>query len=232
MASLAAAHKGYFYQDVATAYFLARSLVESVRSTTVDAKSHASDRFDDLLSLGDDGTKVRRQFKHSESLMAFERSFLTSETYDLRLDQLIKSWQSDPAKVRAMEYRVCVTWRKPTANDDRSLLKRSNAPSSFAGQSSCFQLNVDVIWPKRGQPLFKCLKHTKRADFVAFAKRVIIELECPRASRDLDRPGPMEQLLLSMLSDPRRLRSLPESATGSSRSCRAANPSCIQDPRS
>lgn len=201
MASLTAAHKGYFYQDIATAYFLARSLVEPVLSTTVDAKFHTADRFDDLLSVGTDRNKIRRQFKHSDSPMAFERSFLTSKTYDLRVDQLIKSWQSDPANVRATEYRVCVTWRTPTAKDDRRLLKRSSAPSSFAGQSCCFQLDADQIWPKRGQPLFKCLMTTKRSDFVAFAKRLIIELECPRASLDLDRPGPMEQLLLSVLSD-------------------------------
>lgn len=201
MASLTAAHKGYFYQDIATAYFLALSLVESVRATTVDAKFHVDDRFDDLLSVREDGIKVRRQFKHSELGKVFERSFLTSETYDLRLDQLIKSWQSDPAKVRATEYRICVTWRSPTAKDDRSLLKQSAALSSFEGQSRCFQLDVDVIWPKRGQPQFKCLKNTKRADFVAFAKRLIIELECPRASLDLDRPGRIEQLLLGVLSD-------------------------------
>jgi len=201
MARLAAAHKGYFYQDIVTAYFLARSLVERVRSTTVDRKFHVGDRFDDLMSVGTDGNKVRRQFKHSESPKAFERSFLTSETYDLRLDQLIKSWQSDPVKVRAMEYRICVSWRTPTSKDNQRLLKRSSAPSSFAGQNYCFQLDADVIWPKRGQLQFKCLKHTKRADFVAFAKRLIIELECPRASFDLDRPGPIEQLLLSVLSD-------------------------------
>ncbi|MDF9828462.1 hypothetical protein M2103_001836 [Ereboglobus sp. PH5-5] len=201
MANLAAAHKGYFYQDIVTAYFLARSLVERVQSTTVDAKFHAYDRFDDLLSVMDDGTKVRRQFKHSESPKAFERSFLTSDSCDLRLDQLIKSWLSDPAKVRATEYRVCVTWRIPNAKDDRCLLKHSTAPSSFGGQSSCFQLDVDVIWPKRGQPQFRCLKNTKRAAFVAFAKRLIIELECPRASLDLDHAGPMEQLLLNVLGD-------------------------------
>lgn len=201
MASLAAAHRGYFYQDIATAYFLARSLVESVQSTTVDAKFHVGDRFDDLLSRRKCGSKVRLQFKHSESAKVFERSFLTSETYDLRLDQLIKSWRSDPARVRAKEYRICVTWHTPTKKEDRSLLKQSNAPSSFAGQSQCFKLDADVIWPKRGQPQFRCLKNTKRADFVAFAKRLIIELECPRASLDLDRPGPMEQLLLRVLSD-------------------------------
>ena len=63
MGSLAAAHKGYFYQDIVTAYFLARSLVEPVRSTTVDAKLHGDDRFDDLLITADDGKAVRRQFK-------------------------------------------------------------------------------------------------------------------------------------------------------------------------
>ncbi|MEO8613785.1 MAG: hypothetical protein ABI600_01480 [Luteolibacter sp.] len=201
MGNLAAAHKGYFYQDIVTAYFLARSLVERVRTTTVDAKCHACDRFDDLLVCGEEGTKVRRQFKHSDSLIVFERSFLTSETYSLRLDQLIKSWQSDPARVRATEYRICVTWHKPTKKDDLSLLKPSSEPSSFEGQSRCYQLDTDVIWPKRGQPQFRCLQNTKRTDFVAFVKRLIVELHCPRASRDLDRPGPMEQLLLNVLSD-------------------------------
>lgn len=201
MGNLAAAHKGYFYQDLVTAYFLARSLVERVRTTTVDAKFHDSDRFDDLLVCQEEGTKVRRQFKHSDSLIVFERSFLTSETYSLRLDQLIKSWQADPARVRATEYRICVTWQKPTKKDDLSLLKPSSAPSSFDGQSQCYHLNTDVIWPKRGKPHFKCLQNTKRIDFVAFAKRLIVELQCPRASRDLDRPGPLEHLLLNVLSD-------------------------------
>jgi len=201
MASLAAAHKGYFYQDIATAYFLARSLVESVRYTTVDARFHTDDRFDDLLIVANDGKKVRRQFKHSDSPLAFEGSFLSSKKYNLRLDQLIKSCQSDPAKVRATEYRVCVTWRVPTLKEDWRLLKPSAAPSSFAGQSRCFQLDVDAIWPKRQPPLFSCLKHTKRADFLAFVKRLVIELECPPASQDLDRPGPMEQQLLGVLAD-------------------------------
>lgn len=201
MTSLAAAHKGYFYQDIATAYFLARSLVERVRSTTVDAKFHADDHFDDLLVVGEDGNNVRRQFKHSESPLAFGRSFLTSDIYDLRLDRLIKSWRCDPAKVRAKEYRVCVTWRVPTLKEDGRLLNPSTAPSSFAGQSRCFQLDADVVWPKRGQTLFRCLKHIKRVDLLTFAKRLVIELECPPASRDLDHPGPMEQLLLGVLAD-------------------------------
>lgn len=201
MASLAAAHKGYFYQDIASAYFLARSLIEPVRSTAIDTKFHADDRFDDLFIVANDGMKVRRQFKHSDGPLAFESSFLSSDKYGLRLDQLIKSWQSDPAHARAKEYRACVTWRTPMAKMERSFLKVSTAPSSFAGQSRCFQLNVNAIWPKRQPPVFRCLKGAKRPDFVAFTKHFVIELECPRASLDLDHPGILEQLLLNVLSD-------------------------------
>lgn len=201
MASLVAAHRGYFYQDIASAYFLASSLVDSVRYITVDTKFNADDRFDDLLIVANDGKKVRRQFKHSDSPIAFECSFLGSKKYGLRLDQLIKSCQSDPAKVDAAEYRVCGTWRVPTLQKDCRILKPSTAPSSFAGQSRCFQLDVDAIWPKRQPPLFSCLKCTKRADFLAFVNRLVIELECPPASRDLNRPGPMEQQLLDVLAN-------------------------------
>lgn len=201
MASLAAAHKGYLYQDIATAYFLAKGLVETAQSFTVDAKFHPDDRFDDLLVAETHRRRFRRQFKYSEYAKQFERSCLSSDNHDLRLDLLIKSWRSDPAKVRATEYRVCVTWRMPTLKDDQCLLKPSTAPSSFGGQSRCFRLDVDGIWPKRQKPLMKCLNSAKRAEFLAFAERFVIELECPIASLDLDHPGPMERLLLGVLED-------------------------------
>ncbi len=201
MASLAAAHKGYFYQDIVTAYFLARSIVEQVRGTTVDAKLHTDDRFDDLLVVMNDEKMIRRQFKHSDAPLAFEGSFLSSDKYSLRVDELIKSWQADPAHVRSAEYRVCVTWRTPVTKEDRFLLKAATSLNSFGDHGGCFHLNLDAIWPKRQPPLIKCLQNTKRADLVAFAKHLVIELECPRASFDLDHPGPMEQLLLGVLTD-------------------------------
>ena len=147
MASLAAA--GYLFQDIATAYFLAKSLVGPVRSTTVDAKFHKDDRFDDLLITETYRRRVRRQFKHSQSAKAFDRSCLSSDAHDLRLDLLIKSWKVDPPNVRGKEYRACATWRTPTSKKDRLLLAPSNATRSFDGQSRCFELAVDAIWPPR-----------------------------------------------------------------------------------
>lgn len=201
MGSLAPAHKGYLYQDIVTAYFLGLSLVESVRSTTVDAKFHPDDRFDDLLVTCVNGKRVRRQFKHSESSHPFEQSHLTSERHKLRLDKLIRSWRADPPSVRAHQYRVCTTWRRPVKKQDRRLLIPVNVAGSFGAAGHCFHLAVDAIWPARRAPIFGCLQNTKRSDFVAFAKRFVLELECPRASLDLDRPGPMEHRLLSVLAD-------------------------------
>jgi integrase len=153
MGSLAAAHKGYLYQDIATAYFLARGLVDPVWVTTVDWKFHPDDRFDDLLVAQEDGRRVRLQFKHSDTNVIFSRSFLNSERHALRLDRLIHSWRWDPPQARAHEYRICVTWHTPTEPDDVALLVPLAEPGSFAGASRSFRLAVHTIWPKRGHPL-------------------------------------------------------------------------------
>ena len=201
MATLGPAHKGYLYQDIASAYFLGRSLVEGVRATTVDWKFHPNDRFDDLLIAFEDGRRVRRQFKHSESAIIFERSHLNSNRYDLRLDELVRSWRQDPAKVRANEYRICVTWRVPTDPDDMALLVPVTDAGSFGGASRPFRLMVDTIWPKRSEPLLTCLRGTSRREFVEFAKLLVLELQCPATALDLEHPGPMERLLINLLGD-------------------------------
>lgn len=201
MATLGPAHKGYLYQDIASAYFLGRSLVEPVRTTTVDWKFHPDDRFDDLLVVQDDGRRVRRQFKHSVSPAPFERSHLNSDRSDLKLDRLIRSWRQDSAGVRAQEYRICVTWLVPTEADDLNLLVPANELGSFGGASRPFRLAVDTIWPKRGQPLLSCLRGTSRREYVKFSKLLVLELECPAASLDLEHPGPIERLLVNLLGD-------------------------------
>jgi hypothetical protein len=201
MATLGPAHKGYLYQDIASAYFLSRSLFEPVHSTTVDWKFHPDDRFDDLLVVQEDGRRVRRQFKHSVAAVPFERSHLNSERADLKLDRLIHSWRQDSAGVRAQEYRICVTWRVPTEADDLNLLVPANEPGSFGGASRPFRLAVDTIWPKKGRPLLSCLRCTSRREFVEFAKLLVLELECPAAALDLEHPGPIERLLVNLLGD-------------------------------
>ena len=47
--ALAAAHRGYAYQDLVAAYLLVRALVERFESVVVDRKIVDDDRFDDVF---------------------------------------------------------------------------------------------------------------------------------------------------------------------------------------
>ncbi|MBI5423055.1 MAG: hypothetical protein HZA32_03150 [Opitutae bacterium] len=80
MANLGAAHKGYLYQDIATAYFLANALVDPVREISVDFKRHPADRFDDLSIVETNATQLRRQFKHTDGETPFAQKFLSSDS--------------------------------------------------------------------------------------------------------------------------------------------------------
>ncbi len=173
MANLGAAHKGYLYQDIATAYFLATSLVDPVREISVDYKRHAADRFDDLSIVETNATQLRRQFKHTDGATPFAQKFLSSDTRGLRLDALIQSWRKDSPAVRAAEYRVCTTWTVPTDADDLALLVPAEVAGSFGEYPTRrFRLAVDQIWPKRQKPWFPCLRSTSRAELVAFARNL------------------------------------------------------------
>ena len=63
--NLGAAHRGYIYQDVVTAYFMALCLANQSGTLIVDKKLFAEDRFDDL-TIHDHRGYVRRQFKRSD----------------------------------------------------------------------------------------------------------------------------------------------------------------------
>ncbi len=62
--SLAAAHRGYEYQDLLVAYRLVDVVLGSVREIKCDEKLFEGDRFDDLTTLDSEGRRERVQFKH------------------------------------------------------------------------------------------------------------------------------------------------------------------------
>src|SRR5690349_19843201 len=86
--NLQPAHRGYRYQDIATAYVLVRSLVERFDSVTVDRKQVEDDRIDDL-EVAEHGHLVRRQFKSSEDPnRAIATTDFTAAGSTLRIDRL------------------------------------------------------------------------------------------------------------------------------------------------
>lgn len=201
---LAAAHRGYIYQDLATAYFFAIGLVDRFVTMTVDRKVYPGDRFDDLTVRKTVGV-VRRQFKSSENdARCLEIKDFTTDRTSLRIDYLVRSYKKTSTSA-VEEYRLCATWARPTDPNLLMLLEEVSGQVSFTDHPSrLYRLRPDLIWPEGGSPVWKPLREAgdiSRQDFVDFAAHFIIELECPQASSDLTNPGPLERLLFRVLSE-------------------------------
>jgi hypothetical protein len=203
-AGLGAAHAGYFYQDLATAYFFAEGLVRQVESVTVDLKEYEGDMFDDL-TIRDGSRVVRRQFKYREHVdRKLQAKDFTTQISRLRIDDVVRCYKR-AGDSPADEYRICTRWAKPEDTDFADLLAPCDAAPSFDGyQSRLFCLRADLIWPSNGEPIWGPLRNSRdfsRADFLTFAERLVIELECPGMSQDPFDPGPLEDMLLHVLKE-------------------------------
>jgi len=201
---LGAAHQGYIYQDQATAYFFVASLLEHFDDVTVDRKAIVDDRFDDL-AIRHNSRHVRRQFKSSDNAtLAFELKDLVTVRRKLKIDDLVRCYMLAGAG-SADEYRLCATWRTPTDPEALRILEPINAEPSFQGHpSKTFRLRAELVWPDGGSPPWRATADATpitREEFLEFAQRFVIELECPLASRDFSKPGQLELLILNLLTD-------------------------------
>ncbi|MDX8123113.1 ATP-binding protein [Janthinobacterium sp. GMG2] len=191
-----------------TAYLLMVSLVHGKQSVVVDKKIVADDRFDDV-EVNVAGCRVRRQIKSSDNAnrhLSF--SDFSSNAVSLRIDRLVATFLAEGAG-HANEYRLCATWSAPEVSDKIvPLLVPANAPDSFPGYpTSKFQLDIDRVWPLGSTPVFPSLTATQsgaagntREEVRRFCECFVIEIALPTATLDLERPGPMEVLLLNILT--------------------------------
>jgi hypothetical protein len=202
-AGLGPAHRGYVYQDVATAYFLARAIVDRADRIIVDRKEYENDLFDDL-TIERDGARIRRQFKSSaEPAKQFTEEAIKTRTSDLRIDDVVRCIIK-AGEAPADEYRICTTWSTPADPGVARLLLPCGGTSSFgAYPTKLCRLNVDVIWPEDGELIWKLRKPNAftREELVTVCARLIIELECPQISLDFRTPGPLQVLLRDVLAD-------------------------------
>jgi hypothetical protein len=206
--NLQPAHRGYRYQDIATAYLLVRSIVERYDEVIVDRKQVADDRIDDL-EVRIAGRRVRRQFKSSQQATRP----LTSDDFigvrsSLRIDRLVLT-HVGAGTSPADEYRLCATWIPPVGDDPLAELLEPEIiePTLSGWHSRGFRLRASMIWPVGSTPLWGPLLESPhdsrftRADFLEFCERFTIELELPIASSQLIEPGPLECALLDVVTE-------------------------------
>jgi hypothetical protein len=202
--NLRAAHRGYIYQDVVTAYFMALCLANQSGILIVDKKLFPEDRFDDL-GIHDSRGYVKRQFKKSDDPnRPLRREDLTQDTYGLRLNYLLRTFMQS-GENSADEYRLCVPWIVPTADDIAPYLEEIEASSSFESyRTRIFKLRASELWPEGKDAIWSPLKKPEgftRTDFINFSQRFLIELQCPQASLDFRKPHQLEKLLIELLTN-------------------------------
>ena len=215
--SLAAAHRGYAYQDLVTAYLLNCCLVQRYEAVVVDRKAVDDDRFDDI-EITASGRRTRRQIKssaHADRALCF--ADFNANDSSLRFDRLVNTFTAQDL-AQADQYRLSATWALPAASDPIApLLLPVEVEGTFATYTTkTFRLDAARVWPEQGPPVFECLRHTQagtrplaRDEVLRFCERFVVELALPPASLDLDVPGALERQLLSALTEPHRVSRRP-----------------------
>lgn len=207
--NLKPAHRGYQYQDIATAYMLVRSLVDNYDEVIVDKKQVDGDKIDDL-EVKIQGKRIRRQFKSSDNKQRyFSLKDFANKSSILPFDQLVLTHVRDQG-IPVSEYRLCATWCTPHKDDEahKYLVQSADESTFLLAKTNCYRLNAKLIWPEKEPPVWTVLEpFTKtnaefnRKDFIAFCDKFVIELDLPFASLDLTSPTEFERELLSLLSE-------------------------------
>lgn len=207
--ALAAAHRGYAYQDLLTAYLLAQGLVAGFDQIVIDRKVVTDDRFDDVETRIA-GRRLRRQVKSSQQL---HRPISFNDFNDvrssLRFDRLVRTFVNE-GEDSAEEYRLCATWGVPVADDLLlKLLQPFDVSGTFDGfVTKLMRLDASKVWTDEGGLVFPNAQQAftnggdlRREDVLRFCQCFVIEVELPQASLDLESPGQLERLVLGVLED-------------------------------
>lgn len=89
--NLAAAQRGYTYQDAIVAYLMAYRVAEQDGRLTANRRAHPGDKFDDVSTFDRRG-HVRCQAKHSRDAdRPFEAADITTYRQRARIDDLVRS---------------------------------------------------------------------------------------------------------------------------------------------
>lgn len=186
---LNSAHKGYEYQDLLGAYFIAQYIASNKLDVEFlfDSKEVNGDKFDDFKIF--DGEKIYyRQIKHSENHCLKQNDFLASGYPNLHLKKLFDSWQKLPRD--NAEFRLCLAWGHPEEGDKlNGVLKQLNSCYKVFPETTCYKIDCDCLWPQGAEiiddwkKLKNDLKDVDRDEFKCFLDSLIIEVNYPKRAK-------------------------------------------------
>ncbi|MCQ2011969.1 ATP-binding protein [Clostridium butyricum] len=209
------AHEGYEYQDLLTVYFIVKELICDRDSRfIIDKKDYVNDKFDDLKIISK-GLIQQKQIKYSNEEVnhALVKEDLSSKgNHDIALDSLFLSWKeckNNNAEDLNIETRLCLAWDYPDKDDDinKVLQERlvDDSDKTFK-RTKNYKVLIDSLWPEGSEPLNswkrfkKASKGINRDEFKEFCNELIIELNYPKASLDIFKPGDLELEVIGLVN--------------------------------
>ncbi len=200
-------YEGYEYQDCLCAYFILKEILEDSHSLfKIDLKENDTDKFDDLTIITKTNVS-KKQIKYSNPSVnrSLSKSDISSAIYDLAIDTLFNSWKNYD-KSNLVEFRLCLAWNEPTDDLKDLLLEASNVKPSFnSKETKIIKINVEKLWPSGKEPLSnwkrlkEASKNINRDEFKEFCEQLLIEVNFPKFSLDINSPGELENILIEQV---------------------------------
>lgn len=202
---LNAAHEGYLYQDILSAYFVAREIASGNNETgfvfdTKKTPKGIEDKFDDL-TIERNGVKSFIQIKYSNDTnqRVLTKSNFSTESNDLFLGTLFESWKALHNSVN--KFYVLLAWNLPEPQDEINDVLKLSKENTIVPNTNCYKFDIDALWPSKGSVLSKWkslssfAKTIKRNEFQKFLDSLIIIPNLPKSSLKSDYSAGLDLLL-------------------------------------
>jgi hypothetical protein len=208
--SLNNAHEGYDYQDLITSYFILKEILDGNLDSvfSIDKKNTTGsipDRFDDLVITN--GAEIqRKQIKYSNDTVSkvLIKDYLSGDShYKIAIHKLFETWQN--LKTPNTEFRLCLAWDEPIAENITKVLELQPGRSSFNDfPTKVFKINLDRLWEENPKNFngwsslsnYVNANNTDRSEFNTFCNDLLIEVNLPKASLEFNRPSQLEEILI------------------------------------
>ena len=192
--ALNAAHKGYIYQDILSAYFVAHEIAQGNLDTTFlfDKKKTPQDipdKFDDItIYRKNESLFFQVKYSDSENEHCLEKEdFSTESRHDLALWNLFKTWKD--LKSDNSKFYVLLAWKQPLDSDKiLDVIEIDTVTKPIFFNAICYKFNLDKLWPSETGVIssWKSLKSESfgidRNEFKKFLNSLSIQINLPKLS--------------------------------------------------
>ena len=200
-------HEGYEYQDYFTvAIILQLMLHQTDAELIIDRKDFSGDKFDDLKVKTPNGnTEFQIKYSDDESAHKLTKDdFANGNGHDTALSDLFASWKMRKEFEKDTKIKLCLAWNRPTDADPIAEYLKPIQEKTLPFSVTAYSFDGEAFWPVEKLPSKKWRKFNTaiksglidRKDFLSFCSELTIVLEMPKASLNLNNPGPLENVII------------------------------------